>query len=576
MDEGVIKRWWAKWPDAEIGVPMPEGTVAVDIDDLEAVQAAEARGELYFPETEAQQTRSGGYHFFYRTDGRPVPQVVKRGGIGLDTRSGGKGYVIAYNPAPFDVTKWPMAPEWLYASAPAQDAPARAYNAPMGTRDDVLAWLGGIALEHHEWPVSDWLVLLIQKRTEGGIVALDPARPWSNDDLAQLAGQAYEWAQDAPEWWDEWGITWENVDDVQAAFDLWTAGLIHLKASEPPTDEDFPTLWSLITAYDPAKDAFTVEKLLRPGYRCLLAAYEATGKTYIAIQMALNFIHPEAGPLFGTFAVNEPLAVCYVDGEIGDGEFIRRSKALASELGVSLENDEQYLRVLTLDKRVLSLKDAGDVAFIGKATDRMHERTGRKVVLFLDSTDSLYGKVLWGGEAEPFDAAIGALFEGRRDWLIIITLVHTVKKPRDQKSSYRVDLQDVLGNVTRQADAVMVIDTDESELKLRMGVYKRPGRSQGILQRDADRSAWTWTHDIGQSGPDAWKVKLPTLKAIMLQGWWTADALTTRLEAAGTKLSRTTVRGYLNWGAENEHFDTRMVETARAAKTEYRVVPETD
>lgn len=261
----------------------------------------------------------------------------------------------------------------------------------------------------------------------------------------------------------------------------------------------------LIASWDPALDAFTVERLLRAGYRCLVAAYEATGKTYVALQMALSFVYPEkAGPVFGEFTVNEPLSVLYVDGEVGTGEALRRLRALAHELRVDL-SESDYLRLVTLDQRTLSLKDPQDVAYLGRQADQQRGAyPDRKVVLMLDSADSLWGKGLWGNDAEAYDAAIKSLMDGRRDWLIVMVLVHTVKKPRDQKASYRVDLQDVLGNVTRQADVVILLDTNGNELSLRCGVYKRPGRSQGILQRDEGTHAWRWTVELKADGDEDW------------------------------------------------------------------------
>jgi hypothetical protein len=265
----------------------------------------------------------------------------------------------------------------------------------------------------------------------------------------------------------------------------------------------------LMASWDPALDAFTVERLLRPGYRALLAAYESTGKTYVALQMALSFVYPEqAGPVFGEFDVNEPLSVLYVDGEIGTGESLRRLRALAAELHVNL-SDSDYLRLVTLDQRSLSLKEPDDVAYLTRQADQQRKAfPDRRVVLMLDSTDSLWGKGLWGEGAEAFDAVIRKVMDGRRDWLIVMVLVHTVKKPRDQKASYKVDLQDVLGNVTRQADVVILLDTNGNEFSLRAGVHKRPGRSQGILQRDEGGHAWRWTVELKNEDGD-WPFKTP-------------------------------------------------------------------
>lgn len=192
-DREQVASWWQTWPDAEIGVPMPEGTVAIDIDNLKAVQLAEQRGELQFRPTPGQQTRSGGFHFFYRTDGRPVPQVVKRGGVELDTRVGGKGYVICYDEAAFHTEEWADAPEWVYATAEEEHAEPREGGAPMGTRNDILSWLGTFAARGIALSERQYLTLLREKAREGEIIALDPDRPWTDKDFAVLASEAAKW-----------------------------------------------------------------------------------------------------------------------------------------------------------------------------------------------------------------------------------------------------------------------------------------------------------------------------------------------------------------------------------------------
>jgi hypothetical protein len=282
-----------------------------------------------------------------------------------------------------------------------------------------------------------------------------------------------------------------------------------------------------------------------------VAAYEGVGKTYVALQLALHFAYPfEAGAAFGEFEVNEPLSVLYVDMEVGTGEALRRLKALAKELSVNLGNDTDNLRLLTLDDRTLSLKSKDDLAFLAMAADAVHGRTERKVVLFLDSTDSLYGKELWGAGAEPYDEAIRCLMQGRREWLIIVTLVHTVKKPREQKGTYKVDLQDVLGNVTRQADAVLILDARD-DLSMLASISKRPGRSRGVMQRDKDGVAWRWTKDLNSNEfADTWKVPLDVVLKTCedvagADGVFTAYKVTKRLEAVGRKVDKNTVGGYL-------------------------------
>ena len=95
-----IKGWWAKWPDANIGIAtgVVSGILAVDVDCN-----GDKHGDLSIKEWESQhtplprtwisQTGSGGYHCFFKcTDS----SLKNRAGIleGVDIRANG-GYIVA-------------------------------------------------------------------------------------------------------------------------------------------------------------------------------------------------------------------------------------------------------------------------------------------------------------------------------------------------------------------------------------------------------------------------------------------------------------------------------------------------
>jgi hypothetical protein len=191
-EPGVITAWWKQFPAAEIGVPMPPGTVAIDIDDIDAVKRAEADG-LEFPETAWQKTRTEGhYQRFHVTDptAGDVPQVVGRGGIKMDTRAGGKGYVIAYEAAAFDTRTWTPAPSWVYESAYVPQAP-RDPGAPLSTHAELISWLGSF-VNSTKGQFDEAMLLSILKGmyANGRIVSADPAWPWSEADFKALARDA--------------------------------------------------------------------------------------------------------------------------------------------------------------------------------------------------------------------------------------------------------------------------------------------------------------------------------------------------------------------------------------------------
>jgi hypothetical protein len=278
------------------------------------------------------------------------------------------------------------------------------------------------------------------------------------------------------------------------------------KALEPRTSKaersaDQPGMPDLRDVFDSLQDTteypFLVDRMFRLGYFALLAAYESTGKSYIGTQIALSVIVTR--PVFGEFAVNEPMGVCVFDMEMGESEDRNRDRQMMADMGIGPEQVRGLYRRITLDDASLSLKDPDHVAYIGAQLDKAHAEMGRPILAILDSTDSMVSKRPWGDDAETLDRAISQLRDGRRGWLVVLLLCHTKKRPSEGKADYVRDLEDVLGNLTRQADMAMVLDL-KGGFALRCGIYKRPGRSAGILQRGEDGFAWTWTADIGEAG----------------------------------------------------------------------------
>jgi hypothetical protein len=144
INEAQLRKWWAKWPDANIGASTsffrggPGALLVVDV-DVKAGPVADTilRVELEhgaLPLTLEVATPSGGRHLFYRVDA-PVKQGVDVLGRGVDIRSKG-GYVVGMGSvtekgeymleAPYEIAP---APQWLIdacGQAPEREAPATA------------------------------------------------------------------------------------------------------------------------------------------------------------------------------------------------------------------------------------------------------------------------------------------------------------------------------------------------------------------------------------------------------------------------------------------------------------------
>ena len=109
VDYDDIMDWWMSDPDANVGVAIPDGVIVVDVDDMDAF----ADSGLDLPEAPGQNTPSGGLHRFYRLEAETPLQSVKKF-PGVDTRVGGRGYVIAWDASAFSNTELPPAPAWVY------------------------------------------------------------------------------------------------------------------------------------------------------------------------------------------------------------------------------------------------------------------------------------------------------------------------------------------------------------------------------------------------------------------------------------------------------------------------------
>jgi hypothetical protein len=100
-DAATIQAWWARYPEANIGVPTgaTSGIVVLDEDreaDKSGAETIESRqrdlGDL--PVTVRTCTPSGGHHNIYAHPGENIPNSVEKLGPALDVRGDG-GYIVA-------------------------------------------------------------------------------------------------------------------------------------------------------------------------------------------------------------------------------------------------------------------------------------------------------------------------------------------------------------------------------------------------------------------------------------------------------------------------------------------------
>jgi hypothetical protein len=117
-DPEEVARMWRQWPDANVGWPVREGWIALDVDprhdgDKSLRELQREHGPL--PMTLRAITGSGGEHWIFRVpSGVELRQLA---GIrpGLDTRLGGRGYLLVSPSVHPDTGK---AYRWLAAVEP--------------------------------------------------------------------------------------------------------------------------------------------------------------------------------------------------------------------------------------------------------------------------------------------------------------------------------------------------------------------------------------------------------------------------------------------------------------------------
>ena len=99
-DPTVVRRWWARWPQANIGIRTGAASrlLVVDVDGPAGMESLRTLRLEHGPLPAAWvRTGSGGWHAYLRlSEGQRVPNSVRRLGPGLDVRGEGGSIVPAW------------------------------------------------------------------------------------------------------------------------------------------------------------------------------------------------------------------------------------------------------------------------------------------------------------------------------------------------------------------------------------------------------------------------------------------------------------------------------------------------
>lgn len=105
-DADQLRAWWRRWPDANIGLRVPDDAVVLDVDTPDG-HASDADGFATLAELEdahgvlppapASISGGGGRHLWFRSEaaGDIGNRAGELNGRGIDVRGGGNGYIVA-------------------------------------------------------------------------------------------------------------------------------------------------------------------------------------------------------------------------------------------------------------------------------------------------------------------------------------------------------------------------------------------------------------------------------------------------------------------------------------------------
>ncbi|MER9421673.1 AAA family ATPase [Mesorhizobium sp. M0317] len=209
-DAATIKAWWAKHPDAMIGVPTGPAS-GFDVVDPDRKNGKD--GFAFIPDWETLspaivRTPSGGAHLYFRSDGTIKNATDVNDMIGVDVRGDG-GYVIAPGSAGYmwadgrdDLSNLPPFPEAFRpgSNRPKLNQKLEERFQPAGQPGDnpyAEPWVLGIALEAVPTPNSytPWnnVAMAIYRATEGSEDGFEVFDRWSRKDMKNYGGTRERW-----------------------------------------------------------------------------------------------------------------------------------------------------------------------------------------------------------------------------------------------------------------------------------------------------------------------------------------------------------------------------------------------
>lgn len=485
-DEAVIRGWWARWPDAGVGIHLgAAGLCAIDIDPRNGATKTASD----FPATLTARTGGGGWHLIYSVPGSATLPGKLEAGVDIKHR----GYIIVepsvhpsgsrYTWIDFDPTAAVLVGAPEIAAFPLHLLPGAKSSPPNAAAPNLDAAFALAA-------VTDETIE--ELRSAFTAIPSDDRDVWVRlgHGVKHLGERGLElwlaWSKKSPKFdADDAMRVWESLEgqrtDYRAVFaEAQRRSWVNPKSAATPAapvkyDGKPRTAAALLGAtFQPIK--WTVPRILPEGVY-LLAASPKIGKSWLALQISIAVAG--AGEVLGQRA--ECGSVLYLALEDSDRRLQSRLKKLDAEM---LLDDEAAGR-LSFETRWPRIDEDG-----GAGLDAWLKAHQDARLVIIDVFERFRAPRSPKGNLYSEDyAAMRAIKTLADKYRVTVLVVHHIKKGEADDA---VELVSGTQGLAGGADGVLILKRPRGAVRGELHIVGRDLEDEGAFVVDFQRSTCRW------------------------------------------------------------------------------------